>query len=182
RGPRWARFGEWLRRHADLEHWAAFTTSWHRLTDTLAEIGSQDTPPATISVLSGDVHHAYIAQPAWPEGQQPRSRIHQFTCSPLHNSVPPVMRIGFRAGWSRPAKAIGHLLARHGHVTRPTITWKRTGGPWFGNQLMTLTHHGRTAHLRLEKATHTPHPRPDTDHAGARLIRVTEHNLTPKHP
>ncbi|MFJ6576994.1 alkaline phosphatase D family protein [Streptomyces sp. NPDC091368] len=182
RGPRWARFGEWLRRRADLEHWAAFTTSWHRLTDTLAEIGSQDTPPATISVLSGDVHHAYIAQPMWPEGQQPRSRIHQFTCSPLHNSVPLVMRIGFRAGWSRPAKAVGHLLARHGHVTHPTITWQRTAGPWFGNQLMTLTHHGRTAHLRLEKATHTPHTRPDTDHTNTRLIQIIEHNLTPKPP
>ncbi|NUO43783.1 MAG: hypothetical protein HOV82_17310, partial [Streptomyces sp.] len=27
-----------------------------------------------------------------------------------------------------------------------------TGGPWFGNQLMTLTLRGRSARLRLEQA------------------------------
>ncbi|MER7623057.1 alkaline phosphatase D family protein [Streptomyces sp. NPDC126503] len=179
RGPRWARFGEWLRRRADLEHWAAFTASFHRLTDTLAEVGRRDAAPATVCVLSGDVHHAYVAEPVWPDGQQPRSRVFQFTCSPLHNSVPLAMRLGFRFGWSRFAKAAGHLLARHGRVARPAVRWERGGGPWFGNQLMTLTLRGRAARLRLEKAVaDAGRGRPDTDRAGARLVEVLERGLT----
>ncbi|MFD9452565.1 alkaline phosphatase D family protein [Streptomyces sp. NPDC059985] len=178
-GPRWARFGEWLRRRADLEHWAAFTSSFGRLTETVAEVGRADAAPATVCVLSGDVHHAYVAEPIWTTGQQPRSRVFQFTCSPLHNSVPAVMRIGFRFGWSRLAKGIGHLLARHGRLARPPVRWERTGGPWFGNQLMTLTLRGRTARLRLERAsTGAKRGRRGTDSAGARLIGVLDRTLT----
>ncbi|MFD9052819.1 alkaline phosphatase D family protein [Streptomyces zaomyceticus] len=179
RGPRWARFGEWLRRRADLEHWAAFTASFGRLTDTVAEVGRAEDAPATVCVLSGDVHHAYVAEPVWSDGQQPSSRVFQFTCSPLHNSVPATMRAGFRFGWSRFAKAIGHLLALHGRVERPAIRWERTGGPWFGNQLMTLTLRGRTARLRLEEASAgAKRGRPDTDRAGARLTGVLDRPLT----
>ncbi len=29
---------------------------------------------------------------------------------------------------------------------------RKTGGPWFGNQIMTLTLRGRSARLRLEQA------------------------------
>ena len=34
-----ARFGEWLRRAVDLEHWAAFRESFDRLTGLFARIG-----------------------------------------------------------------------------------------------------------------------------------------------
>jgi hypothetical protein len=37
-------------------------------------------------------------------------------------------------------------------VGRPAIRWRRTGGPWFGNQLMTLTLRGRGARVRLDQA------------------------------
>ncbi|MFF5636967.1 alkaline phosphatase D family protein [Streptomyces sp. NPDC012825] len=181
RGPRWARFGEWLRRRADLEHWAAFTSSFERLTETVAEVGRGDDAPATVCVLSGDVHHGYVAEPVWTDDRQPDSRVFQFTCSPLHNSVPAAMRIGFRFGWSRFAKGIGHLLARHGRVARPAVRWERAGGPWFGNQLMTLTLRGRTARLRLEKASADGKPgHRGTDRAGARLVGVLDRVLTEK--
>ncbi|MER6979158.1 alkaline phosphatase D family protein, partial [Streptomyces carpinensis] len=151
RGPRWARFGEWLRRRADLEHWAAFPASFVAVAELIAEAGSGPGAPATISVLSGDVHHAYIAEPAW-RSRPVSSRVVQLTCSPVHNSVPLSMRLGFRFGWSAPARALGRLVARHGHCVEPPVTWRRTGGPWFGNQFMTLTLHGRSARLRLERA------------------------------
>lgn len=61
RGERWARFGENLRRRADLEHWAAFPASFEKLTRLIREVGSGDAAPATVCVLSGDVHHAYVA-------------------------------------------------------------------------------------------------------------------------
>ncbi|MER5433393.1 alkaline phosphatase D family protein [Streptomyces sp. NPDC002588] len=153
RGARWARFGERLRRAADLEHWAAFPGSFAALGELIAEAGSGDRAPATVLVLSGDVHHAYVAEARWPDrAGAPEARVLQLTCSPVHNSVPWSIRTGFRFGWSAVARALGRRLAAHGRCPRPPVSWRRTGGPWFGNQLMTLTLRGRSARLRLEQA------------------------------
>ncbi|MFV0136252.1 alkaline phosphatase D family protein [Streptomyces sp. HMX87] len=154
RGPRWARLGEKVRRAADLEHWAAFPSSFDALADLIAEVGTGPGAPATVCVLSGDVHHAYVAEPSWPAGADgaPEARVVQLTCSPVHNSVPLSIRLGFRFGWSAPARALGRVFARHGRLARPAVRWRKRGGPWFGNQLMTLTLRGRSARLRLERA------------------------------
>ncbi len=152
RGPRWARFGEDLRRRADLEHWAAFPQSFAALADLIAEAGSGQDAPATICVLSGDVHHAYVAEPTWPNGDGPDARVFQLTCSPVHNAVHLAIRLGFRFAWSALARTLGHRIAGHAACPRPPIDWRRTAGPWFGNQLMTLTLHARSAHLRLQQA------------------------------
>jgi PhoD-like phosphatase len=152
RGERWARIGEDLRRRADLEHWAAFPDSFEKLAALIAEVGSGEDAPATVCVLSGDVHHAYVAEPEWPDAAQPDSRVLQLTCSPVHNSIPRSIQLGFRFGWSRLGRRLGHALARHGRVRRSAVNWGRTGGPWFGNQLMTLTLRGRSATLRLDQA------------------------------
>ncbi|MEU9984879.1 alkaline phosphatase D family protein [Streptomyces sp. NPDC050856] len=152
RGERWARVGEAVRRKADLEHWAAFPESFERLTRLLAEAGSGPDAPATVCVLSGDVHHAYVAEPRWPAAGRPDARVVQLTCSPVHNGVPRSMRWGFRFGWGAAGRRLGHALAWHGRTGRPVVDWRKTGGPWFGNQLMTLTLRGRSARLRLEQA------------------------------
>ncbi|MFF4499565.1 alkaline phosphatase D family protein [Streptomyces sp. NPDC001401] len=167
RGARWARFGEDLRRRADLEHWAAFPASFAALTELIAEAGSGAEAPATVLVLSGDVHHAYVAEPAWPSGA-PDARVLQLTCSPVHNSIPLSIRLGFRFGWSAAARALGRRFARHGRCGRPPVDWRKKGGPWFGNQIMTLTLRGRSARLRLEQA------QPDSA-----LKTVEESALTP---
>lgn len=168
RGERWARFGEDLRRRADLEHWAAFPSSFDALTELIAEAGSGPDAPATVCVLSGDVHHAYIAEPAWPAGTGPDARVLQLTCSPVHNAIPLAIRLGFRFGWSGLARVLGRRFAGHGGCPKPPIDWRRTGGPWFGNQLMTLTLERRSARLRLEQAR-----------GAARLESVAERELTP---
>ncbi|WP_328871051.1 alkaline phosphatase family protein [Streptomyces sp. NBC_00287] len=172
RGERWARFGERLRRAADLEHWAAFPASFDALAEAIREAGSGPGAPATVCVLSGDVHHAYVAEPTWPGEGGPDARVVQLTCSPVHNSIPLYIRLGFRFGWSAVARALGRRIAGHGGVPRPPIDWRRTGGPWFGNQLMTLVMHGRSASLKLEQA------RP-VKGGGARLRKVAESELTP---
>ncbi|MFF8968337.1 alkaline phosphatase D family protein [Streptomyces sp. NPDC014995] len=151
RGERWARIGERVRQAADLEHWAAFPDSFTALTELLAEVGTGAQAPASVLVLSGDVHHAYIAEPRWPAAA-PDARVLQLTCSPVHNSIPLSIRVSFRFGWSAVARALGRRLARHGRCPRPVVDWRKTGGPWFGNQLMTLTLRGRSARLRLEQA------------------------------
>ncbi|MCM2388693.1 alkaline phosphatase D family protein [Streptomyces albipurpureus] len=180
RGARWARFGERLRRAADLEHWAAFPRSFDELTALVAEVGTGAHAPATISVLSGDVHHAYVAEPDWRGAGDPDSRVFQLTCSPVHNSIPRMIQLGFHFGWSRMGRRLGHLLARHGRTGRPPVHWSRSGGPWFGNQLMTLTLRGRSARLRLEQAGTEPTER-KTQGGGrgvaARLLTVDERQL-----
>ncbi|MFF5548794.1 alkaline phosphatase D family protein [Streptomyces olivaceoviridis] len=150
RGDRWARFGEWLRRGADLEHWAAFPRSFADLAGLIADVAAAPGAPASVCVLSGDVHHGYVAEATWRSGDLGVPVV-QLTCSPVHNSVPAAMRIGFRVGWSAPARFLGRLLARHGRTPRPPVRWRKRGGPWFGNQLMTLTLSGRSARLRLER-------------------------------
>jgi phosphodiesterase/alkaline phosphatase D-like protein len=169
KGARWARFGENLRRKADLEHWAAFPASFDALAALIAEVGSGPDAPATVLVLSGDVHHAYVAEATWRSGS-PDARVLQLTCSPVHNSIPLSIRLGFRFGWSAAARALGRRFARHGGCGRPPVSWRKTGGPWFGNQLMTLTLRGRSARLRLEQAR-------ETDEGGPRLRTVVESEL-----
>ncbi|MGO4755505.1 alkaline phosphatase family protein, partial [Streptomyces sp. 2MCAF27] len=56
----------------------------------------------------------------------------------------------------------------HGRVTPSRLDWRKTGGPWFGNQLMTLTLRGRSARLRLDQA------QPDPSGGGARLVTALE--------
>ncbi|WP_070011739.1 alkaline phosphatase D family protein [Streptomyces abyssalis] len=154
RGERWARLGERMRRAADLEHWAAYPRSFDALSELVEEVASAHAAPSTVCVLSGDVHHAYVSEPAFP--RPVNSLVLQLTCSPMHNSVPAVMRAGFRFGWSRAGRSLGRALARHGRTGRPLVKWKRSGGPWFGNQLMTLRLRGRSAELSLEQARAVP--------------------------
>ncbi|CAM5525342.1 Alkaline phosphatase family protein OS=Streptomyces alboniger OX=132473 GN=CP975_10540 PE=4 SV=1 [Streptomyces alboniger] len=191
KGARWARFGEDLRRKADLEHWAAFPASFDALAGLIAEVGSGPDAPATVLVLSGDVHHAYVAEAKWPSEASsgarseassgtrpgtgpgtPEARVLQLTCSPVHNSIPLSIRLGFRFGWSAVARGLGRRFARHGGCGRPAVSWRKTGGPWFGNQLMTLTLSGRSARLRLEQAQETRGTKP-------RLETVVESDLVP---
>ncbi|MER5762750.1 alkaline phosphatase D family protein [Streptomyces sp. NPDC002082] len=164
RGPRWARIGENLRRRSDLEHWAAFPSSFAMLSDLIEEVGTGPRAPATVCVLSGDVHHAYVAEPRIPSTAQ----VFQLTCSPVHNSIHTAVKWGFRLGWSRLGRWLGRGFSRHGRTGRPPLSWRRTGGPFFGNQLMTLALSGRSARLRLDQAR-----------KGPRLVTVLDRDLTP---
>jgi hypothetical protein len=89
----WGRFakgpGEWLRRALDLEHWPAFGDSFERMTGLLRSIGAGErgTPPATIVMLGGDVHHAYLAETAFRNDAQVRSAVYQAVCSPFRNAL-----------------------------------------------------------------------------------------------
>jgi hypothetical protein len=155
-GPRVARFGEKVRRAGDLEHWASFWDSFERLAELLRVVarGEHGGPaPASISVLSGDVHHAYVARAKFRSPVT--SPVYQLTCSPVHNSVPGWIRLGFRAGWSRFAAAVTRPLRRAAGVRPHSVRWSRMAGPYFGNELATLILDGRSAHLELERARPT---------------------------
>ncbi|TQS44284.1 alkaline phosphatase D family protein [Cryptosporangium phraense] len=156
RGPRMAKFGEVVRRAADLEHWGAFAQSFERLGELLAEVsrGERGPKPASISVLSGDVHHAYVAKASFdPPGSVP---VYQLVVSPVHQTVPQAIKVGFTIGWSRTAAAIARPLARWAKVKKSAVRWDRLAGPFYGNELGTLVIDGRVARFSLERALRTP--------------------------
>jgi hypothetical protein len=167
-----ARLGERMRRALDFDHWAAFQFSFRRLTDLLEEVGSgrRGRPPATIGVLSGDVHHAYVADVAFRRDARVTSRVFQAVCSPFRNALDSHERLGVRIGTSRPGRTIARTLARAAGVEDPGIRWRVVEGPYFDNQVATLTLDGRAASIRLEKAVSGP-DRP-------RLERLFERRLS----
>ena len=153
RGPHLARLGEWLRRAVDLEHWAAFRGSFDRLAQLFARIGRGDHgghPPATICVISGDVHHTYVSEAAYPDAVA--SRVYQITCSPMHNTIPRAMRVVFRLGWSSKAARVLHALGRFAGVPPLKLEWHHPTGPHFGNELALLVFDGREARVVLERS------------------------------
>jgi hypothetical protein len=167
-----ARLGERMRRALDFDHWAAFQFSFRRLAELLKAVGSgrRGRPPATIGVLSGDVHHAYLADIAFPVDAQMASHVYQAVCSPFRNALDSHERLGVRIGMSRPGRTIARALARAAGVEDPGIRWRVVEGPYFDNQVATLTLDGRAASLRLEKAVSGP-DRP-------RLERLFERRLS----
>ena len=63
--------GEKIRQGADLEHWAAFHDSFERMCrpdPRRRHAAPTASAPATIVALSGDVHHAYLAEVGFKQG------------------------------------------------------------------------------------------------------------------
>jgi hypothetical protein len=153
-----ARAGESMRRGLDCDHWGAFQRSFHLLTELLREVGSgaHGRPPASICVLSGDVHHAYLAEVAFPRDAGVKSAVYQAVCSPFRKALDRRERIAFKAAVSRPAEALLRGLARATGIEDPAIRWRFVAGPYFDNQIATLSLEGRGARLTISKTARTP--------------------------
>jgi hypothetical protein len=147
-GRRLEPLGEKARRAFDLEHWAAFGDSFRKLGRLLTEVadGRRGRAPATVLVLSGDVHYSYLAAV-----EREGTPFVQITCSPLRNPIERKMRRLGRFAASRAGTAIGWTMARLARVPRPELDWALGRGPWFDNVIATLEHSGREARLRIEK-------------------------------
>ncbi|TKG71015.1 alkaline phosphatase D family protein [Prauserella endophytica] len=148
RPGRRGRVAEWVRQTGDFEHWAAFRSSFDRLARLVERTGSADGAPATICVLSGDVHHSYFARARFP--RRLRSAVYQLTCSPVHNTAPSYLRLAFRAGWWRPLAWLAGRWARLSGVEPPPLDWSCVLGPRFTNAIATLELTGRRAEAWLE--------------------------------
>ena len=153
-GRRAARYGEWLRQALDLEHWAAFRSSFDRLVRRLGDIGAgrRGRAPATVLVLSGDVHHSYVAPLRYPTSAAVRSAVVQLVSSPLRNAFPRSLQRGFRLSNTRGARLLGRLLTRSVGIRPPDVDWTLTAGPMYGNTLTSVRLHGPAAEVRIELA------------------------------
>ncbi|WP_433791813.1 alkaline phosphatase D family protein [Actinoplanes sp. CA-252034] len=163
--PRSAAFGEKVRRTFDLEHWAAFGKSFVALGELFRRLGEggPEAPghrvgaggayraPASISVLSGDVHHSYAARAEF--GHAMATPVYQLTCSPIHNEVPLPLRPLMRVAWWPGVVHAVRALARTVSVRKPALRWKKLAGPYFGNAVGTLRLDGAVASARIEGTT-----------------------------
>jgi hypothetical protein len=147
-----ARAGEKLRQAFDLEHWAAFQDSFNRLAVLLEDVaaGRRGPAPATIVLLSGDVHHAYVAE-AWFPGRDVESRVLQATCSPIRNPLDKRERRLLRSAFTRPVAAVARRLSRAAGVAPGSMRWTFAQEPTFDNQIARLDLCGRNAYLLIEK-------------------------------
>ncbi|MBO0875717.1 MAG: alkaline phosphatase family protein [Pseudonocardia sp.] len=143
------RLAEWLRQAADLEHWAAFARSFAQLTDLIRRVATGPEAPATVTVLSGDVHHSYAARAALPAPVS--AAVHQLVCSPVHNHVPRVIRPAFALGWSRVLSALTRRWALLRGVRPPSVSWTKISGPLFGNTIATMLVDGCAAEVLFEQ-------------------------------
>jgi hypothetical protein len=143
--------GERIRRAVDLEHWAAFHEGFLRVAAMTVEVatGKRGPAPGTVTFLSGDVHHSYVAE-ANVEGD---CRVLQAVCSPIRNKLPRKVALGMAMlshGFFTPITRFLAMLAR---VPRPELEWRITHGPWYDNNLATLETDGRLLSMRWEAGT-----------------------------
>ncbi len=152
-GAALTRWGERVRRSLDLEHWAAFQDSFQRMARLLEDVaaGRRGTPPATVCLLGGDVHHAFVAEVAFRRGAGATSRVVQAVCSPFRNDLDRRERRVLRFADSRAGQIIGRALAASARVEDPSIRWRVTEGPHFDNQVATLRIRERHLELDIDK-------------------------------
>jgi hypothetical protein len=152
-GPRAASWAEGFRRSEDLDHWASFYDSFTTMVDLIQRVasGERGAPPSTILVLSGDVHHGYLAE-ATLAGSA-KSRLYQAVCSPLRNALPSKKSYLQSHAWSKPATLGARLLARLAGVPREPLAWCLIHeATFFDNQIATLKFEDRHATITFEKA------------------------------
>jgi hypothetical protein len=173
-GDRGRRVGEWLRQTVDLEHWGAFQETFQKVAEMVVQVaaGERGAPPATVTFLSGDVHHSYVSQVTRLRRRDRRrlhSRILQVVCSPIRNPLPYWMRFLTAALAYGVAGLVGSVAARSTHVPPPPFRWKNLRGPWFDNNLATAEVTGTALELWWARGdvVKGQHDRP-------RLARVAE--------
>jgi hypothetical protein len=168
-----ARAGEQIRQALDLEHWAAFEGCFRRMSVLLEDVaaGRRGPAPATIVLLSGDVHHAYLSEVAFRRDVGMKSNVYQAVCSPFRNPLDTRERRAIKAMSSAPARWLTGAMARAAGVPDPGIRWRFVQDPTFDNQVATLEWEGRDAHMRIEKALPG-----DTEYPT--LEDVFEHDIT----
>jgi hypothetical protein len=165
-GPRAANLGEKLRQAVDLEHWAAFQEAFQDVARMVTEVadGKRGKAPETVTFLSGDVHHSYLAE-VQRERRPGTSRIIQAVCSPIRNPLPRKMRFVTAALSYAVAGPVGKVMSRSTKVPNAPFSWKNLAGPWFDNSIAVLEDRPDGLAVRWHTGTvhggDHPHPRLD---------------------
>jgi hypothetical protein len=169
-----AAVGERVRRGLDLEHWPAFQTSFARMVELLRDVatGSRGArPPASVTLVGGDIHNAYVAEVSLGRRDDFRSHVHQLVCSPFRNPLAPTQRRLVGLTSTRIAAGALRALARLAGVEPPTVRWRYRAGPTFDNSIGIVELDGRHAEVTIFRAE----PGEDADALQPLHTRVLAH-------
>jgi hypothetical protein len=170
-GKRAANVAETIRQGLDLEHWAAFGRSFHALARLLQDTvqGARGTRPASVVLLSGDVHFSYLATVELPNDR----RLYQVVCSPIRNPLGRGLRLLNGLAQFVVARWFGRLLARRAGVPDPPFRWQIEQGPWFDNAMATVHLDRGHAWVQWQAAEIDENDEPRLRHLGAHHLTAT---------
>jgi hypothetical protein len=159
-GRPFAWLGERVRRAVDLEDWAAFHDSYIAMMELLRDVATPGEepsrePPATVTILSGDVHFSFRSSatfPDEPDRPAPVSRVHQIVNSPIRNVLATRERRVFQASLSRVADYVARGLRRSVGEHAESTKWDVEDGPFFANHVCLIELSEGTARMVLERA------------------------------
>ena len=159
--------GERVRQAVDLEHWAAFHTSFFDVSEMVLQVarGERGRAPSTIAFLSGDIHNSFLSQVQ--DAHETKSRIFQAVCSPIRNPLPRHVRVIQSAIGRGLAWPLRRVVTRTSKVETPNFRWRTTHGPWFDNNLATVAVSGDELEFRWESGEIVDG---DTDHPRLRTV------------
>jgi hypothetical protein len=170
----WGRAGSWLgerlRRAGDLEHWGAFQADFRRVLDMVTDVaeGRRGRAPETVTFLSGDVHHSYVAEVRRTTG----SRVLQVVCSPIRNPLPMKLRYATAVAAYGIAAPLGLLAARSAKVPDPPYRWSLLARPHYDNNVATIDMHASGYDLVWESGVVV-----DDEHDRPRLVEVARSRI-----
>lgn len=152
------RFAAWaaerVRRLAVMDQWASFQHSFRQLVALLDDVahGRAGDPPASVVLLSGDVHHCYLAEVAFRSGGQAAgaSPVFQVVCSALRKELAPHERAVIGFGHSGIAARAARRMARAVGVPAVPLDWRVVERPAYANQIATLTLDGDRSRVAVE--------------------------------
>lgn len=160
-----ARKAEGLRQAVDLEHWAAFGTSFAELEQLITGLatGAHGAPPASVTVIAGDIHHSYLAPVDLRAGAGTDCAVYEAVCSPIHNALSRSFRVMHKLATSRAGELGAAAFARLAGAREPRIRWRISDGPWFENMLAAMEFDGRGARIRFDRAVPGADGAPDLE-------------------
>lgn len=172
-----ARLGERIRRLTVMDHWASFQRSFRAFASLVEDIavGRAGRAPASVVVLSGDVHHCYLAQARF-HGVDVHAPVWQAVCSGFRKELAPHERAVIALGHARLAERVLKRLARTARVASLAIEWRVTERPAYANQIATLTLDGDHAHIRVDAVVDGEWRDPRLEVAFARWLTAEPHD------
>jgi hypothetical protein len=180
-GPRAANLGERLRQTVDLEHWGAFQKSFQAVATMVQEVadGKRGKAPETVTFLSGDVHHSYIAEVQRPQVAG-SGRIIQAVCSPIRNPLKRRMRFATAALSYAVAGPIGKVMSRSAKVPNAPFSWRYRAGPWFDNSIAVLEDRSEGLAVRWHAGKVGRGLFRRADHLHPKLVTIAEELIEPR--
>ena len=133
-----------------MDHWASFQRTFRKLVELLDDVahGRVGDAPASIVMLSGDVHHCYLAEVGFPPAARRAAPSGRPSARRSARSSRPHEQRVIAFGHSVVAERLARRLARAAGVPPLPIDWRVVERPAYANQVATLTLDGEHAQPR----------------------------------